>query len=204
MSNRDNFSQGTKDILAKRTGFKCSFPSCWTTTIGPSDESESPIDATGMACHIYAAADGKGAKRYKKDMTTEQRKSIDNGIWMCYKHGKQIDNDEVRFTADSLHQWKKIAEKRAKIEHELGSSINGDLSLLSLGLAKNTITIETTANGLENQLIGDAVIDSNAHLLWGKDLVEHIKIYLIEITRNASLYGDAKNIKLIIKTNRLY
>lgn len=203
MSNRDDFTPKTKEILAKRTGYKCSFPSCWINTIGPSDEKESPIDTTGMACHIYAAAEGKGAKRYKKDMTSEERKSLENGIWMCYKHGKQIDNDENRFTAETLHQWKKIAEKRAQIEHEIGKSINGDLSLLSIGLAKNTISIDKRTNGHENELIANALIDSNAQFLWGKDLVEHIKIYLIELVRNAFLYSKAENIQLKIETNKI-
>lgn len=203
MATRDEFNQRTKDILAKRTGYKCSFPSCWSNTIGPSNESTSPIDSTGMACHIYAAAPGKGAKRYKKDMTHEERKSENNGIWMCYKHGKQIDNDEERFTAEMLFQWKQIAETRAKIEHELGKSIVGDLSLLSIGLAKSEILIDISLVGHENDLVGNALIDANAEFLWGKDLINHVKIYLIEIIRNAIKHGLATNITLKIDTNKI-
>lgn len=64
MSNRDEFLMTTKRALCDRAGNKCSFPTCSAPTSGPSDESDSSVDSTGMACHIFAAAEGKGAKRY--------------------------------------------------------------------------------------------------------------------------------------------
>lgn len=66
-----------------------------------------------MACHISAASSGSGARRYSSD--DENRKSISNGIWMCYTHGKLIDNDENRFSISMLMDWKKIAEEVATI-----------------------------------------------------------------------------------------
>lgn len=112
MSNRDEFTLDTKRRLCDRAGSNCSFPGCNSPTTGPSDESEIKVDSTGMACHIFAAAPGKGAKRYDPDMSSEERKFVKNGIWMCYKHGKQIDNDECRFTSETLIKWKQVAEKK--------------------------------------------------------------------------------------------
>ena len=48
-----------------------------------------------MACHIAAAAGGPGARRYVKEMSADERASVENGIWMCYTHGKVIDTDEA-------------------------------------------------------------------------------------------------------------
>jgi hypothetical protein len=40
-----------------------------------------------------------------------------NGIWLCAAHGKQVDDDLWRFSADTLREWKAIAEARARSEH---------------------------------------------------------------------------------------
>jgi hypothetical protein len=114
MNTGDDFSQSTKRTLAERAGHRCSFPSCPQTTIGPSEESEESTSSVGMACHIAAASGGPGAKRFIAAMTSEERSSISNGIWMCYTHGKLIDTDETRYTIEMLRCWKQIAERRAR------------------------------------------------------------------------------------------
>lgn len=156
-----------------------------------------------MACHIYAAAPGKGAKRYDANMSRNDRRNVKNGIWMCYKHGKQIDNDECRFSSETLFKWKEVAEKRAQIEHEIGRPIDKESRrLLSLGLARNSVRIET-ADGSENSIIGEALRDSCVSAIWGSGLVSYVRDYLIERTRNAFKHGGATNVKLEIDTNKL-
>jgi len=111
---RDDFSAKTKEILAKRAGYCCSFPNCDQRTIGPSDEQPSGTSSIGMACHISAASSGPGARRYDANLTSEERKAIDNGIWMCANHGKLIDTDETTYTIEQLKAWKVDAERLAK------------------------------------------------------------------------------------------
>ena len=55
---RIEFSRQVKQRVAERNGFRCSFPRCDRTTIGPA---ESAVDSvsTGVACHIYSAAEGE-------------------------------------------------------------------------------------------------------------------------------------------------
>ncbi|TIN74505.1 hypothetical protein [Mesorhizobium sp.] len=48
----------------------------------PTSDCAKEMDIDGAA-HISAAASGTGARRYRADMTTEQRKSHENGIWLC-------------------------------------------------------------------------------------------------------------------------
>jgi hypothetical protein len=72
----------------------------------------------GVASHITAAsADGP---RYDPALTTEQRSSSDNGIWLCQKCGKLVDNDSVRYPVDKLLEWKVLAEETAVQELERG------------------------------------------------------------------------------------
>ena len=89
-TNRDDFNKDTVLRAAQRTAFRCSF--CRVPTIGPSRESNNAVSNIGVAAHICAAA--PGGKRYDPNMTKQQRKSIDNCIWMCQVHAHLIDTDE--------------------------------------------------------------------------------------------------------------
>ena len=107
-NSRDDFTKTTKQIAAGRVGYRCSFPQCTVATIGASFESGRAVSTTGVAAHICAAA--AGGKRYDPQMTEEERKSVDNCIWMCQTHARLIDTDEVTYTVDKLREWKKEAE----------------------------------------------------------------------------------------------
>lgn len=85
---RDDFTQATKDLLANRVGWKCSNPNCRKGTRGAAIEKEDIINI-GVAAHITAAS--KGGPRYDESLTSHERKSYDNGIWLCQSCSKLID-----------------------------------------------------------------------------------------------------------------
>lgn len=113
--NRDDFSPKTKQALAARANFRCSFTGCHQITCGPSHESSSAINNTGVAAHIYAAA--PGGRRYKSEMTSRERSDITNGIWLCVTHSVMIDRDEVTFTPEVLIGMKEKHERNIQNEH---------------------------------------------------------------------------------------
>lgn len=49
---RDDFDKKTKDSLAAKAGYRCSYPGYTNATHGHSDESIKAVSNTGMACHI--------------------------------------------------------------------------------------------------------------------------------------------------------
>jgi len=104
-STRDNFSEATKNRLAKQARYHCSNPSCRKLTSAPTSDGAKEINI-GVAAHICAAAAGPGARRYRADMTPEQRKSHENGIWLCQDCAKTIDSDDPTFAEAVLHGWK--------------------------------------------------------------------------------------------------
>ena len=108
---RDDFLVSTKRIAASRVGYRCSFPECKTITVGPSNESNVGVSLIGDAAHICAAA--PGGKRYDPNMTAEERRGIDNCIWLCKTHARLIDTDEVKYSVELLKKWKQDAETRA-------------------------------------------------------------------------------------------
>ena len=202
---RDDFSEETKKQLSKRVGHYCSFPGCGSLTIGPSSESKSSTSSIGTAAHIAAASSGKGARRYVATMTPEERKDISNGIWMCNNHGKLIDTDETRFSITLIQRWKEIAEGIATLMLEKGCDYKTALTLIQgASLADNEVQINTVpTKGIENEIVGNAIHDSCVPILWGIELSDAVKDYVIEHVRNAFTHGKATFFKLHISDSKL-
>ncbi|MGT8855860.1 hypothetical protein [Enterobacter sp. 186315] len=107
---RDDFPESVKRILAERVGWCCSYPDCNKITVGPHADPNKRI-SIGQACHIEAAS--PNGPRYNYEMTEEQRKSIQNGIWMCRIHAWLIDSDKGSYSVEMLKEWKNNAEIKA-------------------------------------------------------------------------------------------
>ncbi|MFK0093944.1 hypothetical protein [Pseudomonas sp. NPDC090592] len=180
---RDDFSEDTKRRLAARAGNVCSMPGCGLATSGPSEESSSASANTGTAAHICSASSGRGARRYDPEQTSEQRSSIENGIWCCATHGRLIDCDEVKYTVEQLKIWKRIAEKKAEIRQFFqGVELDGSSQLFAIGMAPSTLRLERGAEYRE--LIADAISDCCVKAIWGKPTYDALKDFLIECVRN--------------------
>ncbi len=107
---RDDFRAKTIRGLAARVGYHCSNPSCMRSTSGPALAEEEAVNI-GVGAHIAAAA--PGGKRYDPNMSSAERSSHLNGIWMCQSCSKLIDSDDSRYTVALLHEWKNKAIQRA-------------------------------------------------------------------------------------------
>lgn len=188
MTKRADFSVPVSRALAERAGFICSFPGCNTPTIGPSAESPISSAKTGMACHIYAASDGPAARRVRPEMTKAELSAIENGIWMCYRHGKLIDADECTYTPDLLKDWRRQAERRAELRHALGRDLTPD-DLATEALA--AISIELATPDLVHE-IAAIVSHSGMEAIWGGPSALAARDLAIEIARNALTHGGAK------------
>ena len=112
---RDDFTGATRELLARRVGFRCSNPGCRQPTSGPQADPNGSINI-GVAAHITAAStDGP---RFDRALTAEQRYAVENGIWLCQSCGKLVDNDAARYTVEVLRNWKARAEAAAARELE--------------------------------------------------------------------------------------
>ncbi len=110
---RDDFTQRIKTKLAQRVGVQCSSPACRKPTSGPHVEPNEAVNI-GVAAHISAAA--PGGPRYDESLTPEERRSIENGVWLCQNCAKLVDSDPDRYTAAVLRSWKADAERTADAE----------------------------------------------------------------------------------------
>jgi hypothetical protein len=107
---RDDFLAPVKDTIARRVGFQCSRLGCGKVTAGPQDDPTRTVNI-GVASHITAAS--PEGPRFDASLTSEDRRSPANGIWLCQTCAKLIDNDTSRYPAETLREWKALAEERA-------------------------------------------------------------------------------------------
>src|SRR5690606_20933199 len=203
MSKREgDFSPATRALLARRAGYRCSFPTCGAPTAGPSAESEVSTSDTGMACHIVAASHGPQARRVEPAWGAEQLSDPSNGIWMCYTHGKLIDTDEVTYTVEVLRTWRKLAELRARLSQEKGR----DIELTPALLAQESMPeycADVTGMGSGLKVIGDAIEASCMPQIWGLGISRALRDVLIEVSQNAFTHGKAKSVRLNILPNSI-
>ena len=131
MSNRDDFSEKVKRAVAARAGWHCSM--CRTLTVGPSEEAPDAVTRIGVAAHIAAAAPGPGARRYDAAMTSEERASINNAIWLCANDATLIDRDDVTYPASRLHGIKQEHEQNVARAIRAGARAELSSSLMAIG-----------------------------------------------------------------------
>jgi hypothetical protein len=117
MNMRDEFSEDVKRKLADRVCHKCSNPNCEQQTSGPS-EALKCVTNIGVAAHITVASEG--GPRYNSSLTQQQRSDIKNGIWLCQKCAKAVDDDPINYTEQDLQDWKIRAEEAARTAIEKG------------------------------------------------------------------------------------
>jgi hypothetical protein len=110
---RDNFSEEVKRVIADRVGYRCSNPDCRALTSGPQIDETKALNV-GVAAHISAAS--AGGPRYNQSISSQERRHLNNGIWLCQNCAKLIDNDLARFPESLLRKWKQQAEKNALAE----------------------------------------------------------------------------------------
>lgn len=120
-NNRDNFPPSIIRTLRERVNGLCSNPDCRRVTLGPQESSKNKSVIIGQAAHISAAS--PGGPRYDGKMTEDERKSIENGIWLCDNCARKIDRDTGTYSVSLLKSWKITSERFAT--QQLDKSIAG-------------------------------------------------------------------------------
>lgn len=81
---------------------------------GPAEEY---VSQSGYAAHIYAAS-AKGP-RGQGGLTPAELRAAGNGIWLCGRHAKQVDNNRgSAYPPEVLLSYKTLHEARVLLEHE--------------------------------------------------------------------------------------
>ena len=113
---RANFTPKVRGLIESAAGHQCSFPACNRRTSGPGPTSEY-LSNSGYAAHIYAAS--SGGPRGQGGLSEAELKGAGNGIWLCGRHAKLVDNNKGNaYPPETLHSYKALHEARVLLEHE--------------------------------------------------------------------------------------
>jgi hypothetical protein len=113
---RANFTPKIRELIESAAGHQCSFPACNRRTSGPGPTSEH-LSNSGYAAHIYAAS--RGGPRGQGGLSEAELKGAGNGIWLCGRHAKLVDNNKGNaYPPETLHSYKALHEARVLLEHE--------------------------------------------------------------------------------------
>lgn len=157
MANRpDDFPENVKKTVAGRAGHRCSFPFCGQLTSGPAQLDETKSINNGCAAHITAAS--PGGARYDESMSSEERRSISNAIWMCRHHGDLIDKEYDAYTVEQIKEWKRAAESRALKDLEITAD-KPEYTARDIRALEETCKIFTydAVRRLKNEIFGSSV-----------------------------------------------
>ena len=77
--------------------------------------SDSPIESSECRRSRPYHERAPGGPRYNPDLSPEQRRSAENGVWLCQTCAKLIDNDVVRYPETVIRAWKTLAEHNAAL-----------------------------------------------------------------------------------------
>jgi hypothetical protein len=117
---RPDFTKATILAIAQRAAYRCSFPECDHTTIGPGAAVDDTV-LTGIAAHIYSAAED--GPRGSGGLSFEDRQHINNAMWLCADHAARIDkNDGLEFSPATLKMYKRMHEEKISRERDGGGS----------------------------------------------------------------------------------
>jgi hypothetical protein len=130
---RDDFLPKVRVVLANRAGHKCSV--CGKATSGPSTDPGGAL-SDGEAAHITAAS--AGGPRFDPTLSREKRRSVENGIWVCTQHGREIDADRSGYSVATLRSLKTRREELAAKEYSRAGTVQDQSAcVLELPLVNN-------------------------------------------------------------------
>jgi hypothetical protein len=134
-------------------------------TSGPQVDPTKVINI-GVAAHITGAS--PEGPRYDPSLSSEQRSSADNGIWLCQSCGKLVDNDPRRYTVAVLKRWKHAAEAATvhAIEQRRGPNDERDAAFLKIEQLMPNLLVEMRKDLEEYPLSREFVVLKKAWVYW--------------------------------------
>jgi hypothetical protein len=99
-----DFSKSVKSTLAHRAAYICANPDCRCLTLSLIGDDTTRVNFRGRAVAICGA---EGGPRHDSGMSGNQRKAIDNAIFLCTKCAELTSrNKGVLYPAVVLRDWK--------------------------------------------------------------------------------------------------
>ncbi len=127
---RDRVPPAQEKVVIARSGNKCAYPHCGLELTIDARNADDRPKATGKVAHIAAAS--PGGPRYDKTMTSAERGSADNLIYLCGAHHDAIDAQLEFHTREFLLEAKRSHEDAVAraVRNALGEVTYEELSVV--------------------------------------------------------------------------
>ncbi|QAU32856.1 hypothetical protein [Janthinobacterium sp. 17J80-10] len=123
-----DFSKSVKTALAQRAAYICSNPECRCLTLRLVGDEASKVTYRGRAVAICGA---EGGPRHDAAMNGNQRKAIDNAIFLCAKCAETTSrNRGAHYPATLLRHWKEQHKRWVRANLNLRAEEPGQLRLV--------------------------------------------------------------------------
>ncbi len=122
--------------IAELAGYICTNPKCRKLTIAPAKNIPEKTIKIGEAAHIYG--NKLNSARFDLNLSGDDIKSIENGIWICRNCHKKIDANKGRdYKAHELKRWRE--EHYELLRENLGEQVKFSLynSWISIYVRRN-------------------------------------------------------------------
>jgi hypothetical protein len=166
---RDRVPVAQEKVLAFRSGNTCAYPDCGAKLVFAAIHDDDLDKAVGKAAHIAAASES--GPRFDPDMTTEQRGSAANLIFVCGPHHDAIDYQLHYHTREFLLEAKEKHER--KVARAIRYSM-GEVRFEHLEIVCSVLSIQAAPvnnDDVELPLEIHEKIDLNAIGGDGRDLI---------------------------------
>ncbi len=157
-----SFSTAVQQVVARRTGYRCSNPRCRKPTMGPHSLQPDSFEYVGEGTHI-CANQPKG-ERYDNEQTMEQRGGIANAIHLCCTCHTLVDHPGAAakgYTAAMMREWKQQAEAQAEMALLRGESadralgeLQAEIKLLTLQVSHLQQAVTNASDDEETDAVG--------------------------------------------------
>jgi hypothetical protein len=136
---RDPVPAAQGRVVMQRSGNACAYPGCGVALIAESLHPDDLDKPTGKIAHICAAS--PGGPRYDATMTTEQRGSAANLIYLCGDHHDAIDGQLNHHTVEFLRAAKADHERAVAraVRHAIGEVTFEHLEVICSVLSAATV-----------------------------------------------------------------
>lgn len=103
------FSKSVKSALAHRAAYICANPDCRCLTLSLIGDDASRVNYRGRAVAICGP---EGGPRHDAALNSNQRKAIDNAIFLCAKCAELTSrNKGALYPAEVLREWKELHKR---------------------------------------------------------------------------------------------
>lgn len=122
------FSKSVKSALAHRAAYICANPDCRCLTLNLIGDDSSRVSYRGRAVAICGP---EGGPRYVAGMSNNQRKAIDNAIFLCAKCAELTSrNKGAHYPAEMLREWKEQHKRWVRANLNLRQEESAPLRLV--------------------------------------------------------------------------